>query len=212
MDANLRGGSAHRRPVAGQTQGVLGGAVAIVTRATGAGTLAIRVLASGILLFLGLPILTVSLYFLGYPARRVPLPIVIFVDGLQLLIVAYAVAVGAQLVAHAAAAVTRLRRGAPRGVRAKWDEWTEREPLGAASRSPSDGWAVLRAEAFRLADLIWLQERRGRPEFGPVALAYVRDAVTLQLEYRRRAAALHQRALELETWAAQDSVVASERM
>jgi hypothetical protein len=154
----------------------------------------------------------VFLYFLGYPARRVPLSIVILVDGLQLLIVAYAVAVGAQLVTHAAGALTRLKRGAPRAAPAAWDEWTDREPLGAASRTPSDGWAVLREEAFRLADLIWLQERRGRPEFGPAALAYVRDAVTLKLEYRRRAAALHQRALELETWAAQDSVVASERM
>ncbi len=211
-DANLRSGSSRRRAAAGPKQRVLGGAVAIVTRVMSGGTLAIRVLATGILLFVGLPMLTVFLYLLGYPARRVPLPIVILVDGLQLVIVAYAVVVGAQLVAHAATAVTRFGRGAPRAAPAAWNERTQREALGAVSRSSSGGWAVLREGALRLADLIWLQERRGRPEFGPAALAYVRDAVTLELEYRRRAAALRRRALELETWATQDSVVASERM
>jgi hypothetical protein len=191
---------------------VLGGPVAIVRRLVTGGTLAIRVLVTGILLFVGLPLLTVFLYVLGYPATRVPTPMVIVVDGLQVLIVAYALIVGVQLVASAAAAVTRTDRTASRPAPPAWDERLPGKALGAASGSSSDGWAALRDWTLRLTELIWLQEQRGRPEFGPAALAYLRDAVTLEVEYRRRSAALRRRAAELETWTAQDSVVASERM
>ena len=209
--AGLRGGSSHWPVGAVLEHRVLRGAMAFVRRVATGGTLAIRVLATGVLLVVGLPLLTVLLYVLGYPATPVPLPIVILVDGLQLIIVAYAVVVGAQLVAYAAAAVARLGRRVPHPAPAALDERTQGEG-GPAAPASSAGWAILRDGSMRLADMIWMHERRGRPEFGPAALAYVRDAVTLELEHRRRAAALQRRAAELEAWTAQDSVVASERM
>jgi hypothetical protein len=210
--AGLRGGSSHWPVGAVLEHRALRGAMAFVRRVATGGTLAIRVLATGVLLVVGLPLLTVLLYVLGYPATPVPLPIVILVDGLQLIIVAYAVVVGAQLVAYAAAAVARFGRRVPHPAAVALDERTQGEGVPAAPALSSDGWAILRDGSMRLADTIWMHERRGRPEFGPAALAYVRDAVTLELEHRRRAAALQRRAAELEAWTAQDSVVASERM
>ncbi len=199
-DADLRGGSSHWPARARPGQRVLGGAIAIVRRVATGGTLAIRLLATGILLVVGLPILTMLLYLWGYPATPVPPPIVILVDGLQLLIVVYAVVVGAQLVAYGAAVLTQFARRTPLQVPRPWGAGTLSEEVRPASASPSDGWAGLREWSHRLANMIWLQERRGRLEFGPAALAYVRDAVMLELEYRRRAEALERRAAELEGW------------
>lgn len=210
-DADLRAGSSHSPALAARGRRALSGATLIVGRVAGAGTLGIRLLAAGTLLVVGLPLLTVLLYSAGYPATPVPLPIVLLADGLQLLIVAYALVVGAQLVAYAGLAVTRFGRSGARPMETSG----ERAPAGevrAAPASPSDGWTVLREEAVRLADMIWRQEQRGRPEYGPAALALVRETVALEVEHRRRTAVLQRRAAELEAWIAQDSVVASERM
>jgi len=210
-DANLRGGSPHAPVGAALGRRALSGAMVIARRVASAGTLAIRVLAVGTLLVVGLPLLTVLLYSLGYPATPVPQPIVIFVDGVQLLIIAYALLIGVQLVAYAGALVTRFGRSATRAAPAP-DVRAPGGEVRVASASSSQGWAALRDGARRLADMIWAQEQRGRPEFGPAALAYVRDAVTVEVEHRRHAAVLQQRGAELETWIGQDSVVASERM
>ncbi len=212
-DAELRG-RASRRPVgAGRGPRGLGRAVAIARRVATGGTLALRLLATGILLFVGLPILTMLLYIWGYPATPVPPLVVILVDVLQLLIVAYAVVVGAQLVTYAAVVATQFGRGARRRAPAAWGERTLSEEVRAKSAEPSAGWAGVREWPQRLVEMIWLQEQRGRPEFGSAALAYVHDAVTVELEHRRRAEALDRRAAELEAWTTrQDSVVASERM
>lgn len=210
-DAGRRGGSS-QQAVAAWGPGVLVHVGAIVRTAVTAGTLGIRVLATGILLVIGLPLLSMLLYIWGYPARAVPLPLVVLVDGLQLLIVAYAAVIGAQLVTYAAAVLPRVSRDAPGRSRSAWAEPPFSRQVRATSMSPHDGWATLREWSVRLADMIWLQEQRGRSEFGPAALAYVRDAVAVELEHRRRAAALQRRAAELEAWTGQDSVVASERM
>jgi hypothetical protein len=210
-DANLRGGSSHAPAGAVLARRAVSGAIAIARRVATAGTLAIRLLAAGILLVVGLPLLTVLLYSLGYPATPVPLPIVILVDALQVLIVAYAIVAGVQFLAYAGMAVTRFGRSASR-LAPPPDERAPGGEVRATSDSASLGWAALRQGALRLADMIWEQEQHGRAEFGPAALAYVRDAVTLEVEHRRQAAVLERRAGELEAWIAQDSVVASERM
>lgn len=211
-DVDRRGGSSQRPAGAAWGQGVLIRLGTIVRKAVTGGTLAIRLLATGILLVMGLPLLSMLLYIWGYPATPVPLLLVVLVDGLQLLIVAYAVVVGAQLVAYAAVTAQRMRGAAPGRGRAAWGERPFSSESRAAYASSHDGWTNLREWSVRLADMIWLQEQRGRSEFGPAALAYVRDAVTVELEHRRRAAALERRAAELEAWTGQDSVVASERM
>ena len=211
-NAGLRGGSSHGRASTRPGQRAFSGLAAILKWVLTGGTLAIRVLATGILLAVGLPILTMVLYVWGYPVTPVPRPIVILVDGLQLLIVAYAVVVGAQLVVYAAVAVVRFGRRVPRTVPATLETRAPSADVGAVPGSSSAGWAALREATLRLADMIWLQERRGRAEFGPAALAFIRDAVLLELEHRRRTAALERRAAELESWTAQDSVVASDRM
>jgi hypothetical protein len=210
-DVDRRGGSSQRPAGAAWGQGVLVRGGTIVRKAVTGGTLAIRLLATGILLVIGLPLLSMLLYIWGYPTTPVPPLLVVLVDGLQLLIVAYALVVGAQLVAYAAATAQRMRRGAP-GRRAVWRQRPFSSEGRAASASSHDGWTTLREWSVRLADMIWLQEQRGRSEFGPAALAYVRDAVTVELEHRRRAAALERRVAELEARTGQDSVVASERM
>lgn len=191
---------------------MLGGALAMVRRVATGGTLAVRLLAAGGLLIVGLPVLTILLYMWGYPATPVPRLVVILVDGLQVLIVAYALVVAAQVVFHAAVVVARFGGLVPRRAPSARDERMLREEVQALSAQPADRWTGLREWSLRLADLIWLHELRGRREFGPAALAYVRDAVMLELEHRARTEALQRRAAELEAWISQDSVVASERM
>lgn len=211
-DADHRGRSSHDSASAVVGRNVLAGAVAIVGRAATTGSLAIRLLAAGILLVVGLPVLTLLLYIWGYPATPVPPLIVILVDGLQLLIAAYAVVVAVQLVVYADVVLTRFGRRTPRRPPAEWDERSLRGEVRTPAARPAGSWKGLREWSLRLANLIWLQELRGRPDFGPAALACVRDGVTLELAHRRHTKALERRAAELEAWIAQDSVVASERM
>jgi hypothetical protein len=193
-DVDLHNASARLRFAAGLASRLLGRAIAAVRKVVTGGTLAIRLMVAGTLLVAGLPLLTILLYIWGFPATSIPMPIVVLVDGLQVLIILNAIVVVAQLVVRSGVSVPRVS-----GRRRLKDE---EQKFPASPRSSPVG---VREWSLTLADIIWQQERRGRPEFSPAALAYVRDAVIVELDHRRCAEALAERALELELLLAERS-------
>ena len=151
-------------------------------------TLATRLVVAGALLVAGLPVLTILVYVWGYPSSPVPIPLVVLVDGLQVMIVLYAVVIVAQFVAGT-------------GIRVSWVSGRHNQmadareaPLPVRRRGP----VGLRELSLRLAEMIWEQERNRRAVLGPAILDYVRDAVTAELEHRRTRDALEQRLARLE--------------
>lgn len=192
-DVDLHG--APGRLGAGSGWRALGPAIAAVRNGVTGGTLAIRLMVAGTLLVAGLPLLTILLYIWGFPATSIPVPIVVLVHGLQLLIILNAIVVVAQLVVQSGVKLPRVsEKRVPR---------SEKRTFLASPRSHSEG---LREWSLTLADILWQQEgQRGRPEFSRAALAYVRDAVTVELEHRRRAEVLAERALALESLLAESS-------
>ena len=134
-----------------------------------------------------LPVLTILVYVWGYPSSPVPLPLVVLVDVLQALIVFNAVLVVAQLVG------TRIRVPWVSGRHNQRAD-TREAPL-PPRRSGPEG---LRELSLRLAEMIWEQERNRGAVLGPAVLDYVRDAVTAELDHRRRREALEQRLANLE--------------
>lgn len=165
-----------------------GGAIAIVRRLLAGGTLATRLVVAGTLLLVGLPALTILVYVWGYPSSPVPLPLVVLVDGLQVLIVLSGIVVVAQLVAGTGIRV----RGMPGRHRQTVE--TRETPLPPQRRGPTG----LQEFSLRLAEMIWEQERKSSAVVGPAVLDCVREAVTAELEHRRRLHVLEQRLANLE--------------
>ena len=215
-DAGDNGRGGGRRVHAPGALRPFGAATTLVQLATGGGTLPVRTLAAGILLTVGLPALTLVVYLWDYPSALVRWPLVALVDALQLLIVAYAVVIGAQVLAYARTAATRARRGVPAmtvcGALPRGDRASPTALVPSAATLPRAGLVVLREWSVQLANQIWTREQHAGAELHRAVLACIRDGVTLELEHRRRSAALERRAAELEAWIPQDSVVASERM
>jgi hypothetical protein len=73
-----------------------------------------------------------------------------------------------------------------------------REVSETSAPSQHSGPIGLRALSLSLAEAIWEQERNGRAVPGQAILDYIRDAVTAELEYRRRASTLERRLTDLE--------------
>ncbi len=164
------------------------GAIAIVRTLLAGGTLATRLMVAGTLLLVGLPVLTILVYVWGYPWSPGPLPLVVLVDGLQVLIVLSAIVVVAQLVAG-----TRIRaRRVPSRHRETVE--TRETPLPPQRNGPTG----LREFSLRLAEMIWEQERKNSAVVGAAVLDCVREAVTAELEHRRRMHVLEQRLANLE--------------
>jgi hypothetical protein len=152
------------------------------------GTLAARLVVAGTLLLVGLPALTIAVYVLGYPTTPVPPAVVVLVDGLQLLIVLNAVVVVAQ-----------LARGA--GIRIHWTQRTQMRMANVGkpgARFHRSGPTELNVLSFTLVEMIWAQERNGHPVLDQAVLDYIRDAVTVELEHRRRVSTLERRLAALE--------------
>jgi hypothetical protein len=166
----------------------LGGVVGISKKLLTRGTLATRLLVAGILLLVGLPVLTILVYVWGYQPNAVPVPVVVLVDGLQLLIVLNAAVVVSQLAASTGIRVRRIAR----------TRRQTREVATAPALLQRSATAGLHELSLSLAEQIWKMERGGRGALGETVLEYVRDAVTVELEHRRHAAALEQRLADLE--------------
>lgn len=145
------------------------------------GSLTTRLVVAGTLLAVGLPLLSIMLYVWGYPVSPVPLALVVIVDGLQVLIVVNAIVVAAQLIAGAGLRVPRRADTRPVRLPAR-----ESQPRG------------LREWSRSLAEMIWEQERRSGTALAEAVLAYVRDAVTVELEHRRRTDAIEHQMSKLE--------------
>jgi len=158
-----------------------GGAAAIARVVLTRGTLTTRLFVAGTLLLVGLPVLTILVYIWGYPSTPVPLFVVVLVDGLQVLIVLNGIVVVAQL-----AMETGIRVPRPAGHRSQSAPLRRSGPVG------------LRELCLSLVEAIWKLERNGRAVPDQAVLNYIRDAVTAELEHRRRAAALERRLAELE--------------
>ena len=152
------------------------------------GTLTTRLLIAGILLLIGLPVLTILIYVWGYPSAPVPRAAVVVVDSLQVLIVLNAIVVIAQL-----ALETRIRFPGVVDNPSRMREVSE-----TSAPSQHSGPIGLRALSLSLAEAIWERERNGRAVPGQAILDYIRDGVTAELEYRRRASALERRLTDLE--------------
>ncbi len=163
-----------------------GGTAAIMRGVLTRGTLTTRLLVAGTLLLVGLPLLTILVYVRGYPSTPVPL-VVVLVDGLQVLIILNAFVVMGQLVLE-----TGIRVPRPASKRS---EIREDDEASALRRRRSGG---LRELSLNLAEVIWELERRNRTVPRQAILDYIRDAVTAELEHRRRASALERRLAELE--------------
>jgi hypothetical protein len=164
--------------------GVIGLSKMLLTR----GTLATRLVIAGILLLLGLPALTILVYVWSYQPAAVPFPVVVLVDGLQLLIVLYAVVVVSQFVASTG---TRVRWISRKRGQTREGRMTPALP----QRSSTAGLPEL---SLSLAEMIWKMERERRGALGEAVLDYIRDAVTVELEHRRTAAAMELRLAALE--------------
>ncbi len=150
------------------------------------GTLATRLLIAGALLLVGLPVLTILVY-LWDSAPTPPIPLVVVVDSLQLLIVLNALVVVGQLLVG-----VRRRRSSladsPRPIaQVSWAGVSVDRPKG------------LRELCAELTEMIWERERHARSGLDHAVLAYVRDAVTVEVERRRRRVVLDQRLAELES-------------
>ncbi|HET9000589.1 MAG TPA: hypothetical protein VFP86_13170 [bacterium] len=152
------------------------------------GTLTTRLVLAGILLLVGLPVLTILIYVWGYPSAPVPRAAVVVVDTFQVLIVLNAIVVIAQL-----ALETRIRYPWVVGTPSRM-----REVSGTSAPAQHSGPIGLRALSLSLAEAIWEQERNGRAVPGQAILDYIRDAVTAELEYRRRVSTLERRLADLE--------------
>lgn len=57
----------------------------------------------------------------------------------------------------------------------------------------------LKDMVHQMADSIWEQEQRTKQRTEDAVLTYIRDAVSAELEYRRRVTDLDRRLVELET-------------
>jgi hypothetical protein len=179
----------HVRPRGAPTISPLSGWVVAAARPfLTRGTLAARLVIAGTLLLVGLPALTIVVYGLGYPTAPVPLAVVVLVDGLQLLIVL-----------NAAVVVAQLARGA--GIRIPWTRRTHMRMANVGkprARFHGSGPTELHVLSFALVEMIWEEERNGRPGLDQAVLDYIREAVTVELEHRRRVATLEQRLAALE--------------
>ena len=165
------------------------GAVAVRARVLlTRGTLTTRLVLAGILLLVGLPVLTILIYVWGYPSAPVPRAAVVAVDTFQVLIVLNAIVVIAQL-----ALETRIRYPSVVGTPSRMREVSE-----TSAPAQHSGPIGLRALSLSLAEAIWEQERNGRAVPGQAILDYIRDAVTAELEYRRRVSTLERRLADLE--------------
>ncbi len=152
------------------------------------GTLATRLVVAGALLVVGLPALTILVYVWGYPSTPVTLPLVYLADGLQVLIVLNAIVVAAQLVGRSA-------------IRVPWMSGRRTQTVEAREASlplRRSGPMRLRELCLGLVEMIWEQERKSGAVLGPAVLDYLRDAVTAELEHRRRRDVLAQRLAQLE--------------
>jgi len=159
------------------------GVIARLTTLLTGGTLATRLVVAGTLLMVGLPVLTILVHVWGYPPTPVTLPLVYLADGLQVLIVLNALVIAAQLVGRSRIRVPWVSSRRPQAVGAG-------EALRPLRRS---GPVELRELCVDLAVRIWEQERKSGAVLGPVVLDYIRDAVTTELEHRRRKDVLERR-------------------
>jgi hypothetical protein len=163
-------------------------AIAKVTAFLTRGTPATRLLAAGILLAVGLPVLTILVYVWGYPSSPIPPAVVVSVGGLQVLIVLNAIVVVFQLVGGKRIRVSRVSSRHRRVAAAR------EIPLPIERSEP----AGLRQLSLSLAEMLWEHEQRGQFALGPAILDYVHDAVTAELVHRRRRSILERRLAELE--------------
>ena len=170
----------------GPTAPLVGGTAAVIRGVLTRWTLTTRLLVAGTLLLVGLPLLSILVYVRGYPATPVPLTVVL-VDTLQVLIILNAFVVIGQLVLE-----TGIR---PPRLASKLSQIRDDEASAPLRRSRS---GELRELSLSLAEGIWELERKGRAVPRQAVLDYIRDAVTAELEHRRRASALERRLAELE--------------
>ncbi len=170
-------------PPAGQDTGIAlaepVGALAVTKALVTGGTLATRLLIAGALLLVGLPVLTILVYLWSSPPTPAPIPLLVVVDGLQVLIVLNALVVVGQLLVG----VRRRRSNAQ-------VSWT-----GVSKNRPKS----LQELCVELTEMIWEHERQTRSGLDHAVLAYVRDAVTVEVERRRRRVVLDQRLADLES-------------
>jgi hypothetical protein len=155
-----------------------------------------RLLIAGSLLVVVFPALGGLAAALGYPAASLPAPVVIVLGGLQFLIVLYAVMVVVQLAVAVGAAVSsaieKWRRGGTVAATAKDDATTRGQVSGSMRRD-------LKVLTRQLTEMIWEQEQHGRGPLERAILGYVYDAVSTEIEHRRRRRELERRWGELET-------------
>ena len=186
--ADLR--TAHA-PRAGQDSGIARaqsvGPLTVMKAVVTGGTLATRLLVAGALLLVGLPGLSILVYLLGSPPTPAPIPLLVVVDSVQVLIVLNALVVVGQLLVE-----VRRRR---------FLLADSRRPIAPVSRA---GVSVDRPKGLQelcveLTEMIWEHERHARSGLDDAVLAYVRDAVTAEVERRRRRVVLDQRLAELES-------------
>jgi hypothetical protein len=176
----------HAGPGSGIARAQSVGPLTVMKAVVTGGSLATRLLISGALLLVGLPVLTILVYLWGSPPTPAPIPLLVLVDSLQVLIVLNALVVVGQLLV---------------GVRRRSSLADSRMPDARVSWA---GVSVDRPKSLQelcveLTEMIWEHERHARSGLDHAVLAYVRDAVTVEVERRRRRVVLDQRLAELES-------------